>query len=221
MSASNPGLEPMREIQQNMAPAPPRTWAPVRAGVAFLSALLLVLVYWNVADLVVLHDRPLPPLAFWPAVWALLALAVTMLIPSDLRTVAATAWAFGGTGLVVFLAGCVALAASFLSVGPRGDRVGLLSSADGRYQVEVLKWEAILGEPGWDVVIYRRDGLRGTQAYAGCLFSEASANYHAIQSVEAGSVRIATEEGLISIAFNPETMQVTQRIPVDLCAGYG
>jgi hypothetical protein len=221
MSASNWGLEPMQEIQQNMAPAPPRTWAPVRAGLAFSSALLLVLVYGNVADFVVLHDHPFPALAFWPAVWALLAVAVTMVIPSDLRTVAATSWAFGGSGLVVFLAGCVALAASFLSGGPKGDRVGLLSSADGRYQVEVLQWQAALGEPGWDVVIYRRDGLRGTEVYAGCFHSEASANYRAIQSVEAGSVRIATEEGLITIAFNPETMQFTQRVPVALCAGYG
>jgi hypothetical protein len=211
----------MREIQQNMAPAEPRTWAPVRAGVAFLSAILLVLVYWNVADLVVLHDHPVPSWVFGPAVWVLLAVAVTMLIPSDLRTGAAAAWAFGGTGLVVLLAGCVVLAASLFHTGPRGERVGLLSSADGRFQVEVLRWEAVLGEPGWDVVIYRRDGLRGAEANAGCLFSRASANYLAIQSVDAGSVRIATEEGLISIAFNPETMQVTHRVPADLCAGYG
>jgi hypothetical protein len=220
------------EIQLNMAPAPPRTWAPapprtwapVRAGVAFLSVVLLVLVYWNVAGLVVLHDHPLPALIFWPVVWVLLAVAVTLLIPSDLRSGAAIAWAFGGTGLFVLLAGGVGLVASLVGVGPsgrHGDRVARVSSADGRYQVEVFEWQSVLGEPGWDVVIYRRDGLRGTGAYAGCLFSEASATYDAIQSIQAGSVRIATEAGPISIAFDPTTMQVTQPIPVDLCEGYG
>jgi hypothetical protein len=92
---------------------------------------------------------------------------------------------------------------------------------DGRYQVEVFSWQAVLGEPGWDVVVYRRDGLRGSEAYAGCLFSEAPANYRAVQSIEAGSVRIATEEGSIVIAFDPNTMRIVQRIPVDLCRGYG
>jgi hypothetical protein len=223
MPAIDPGREPMREIQQNMAPSPPRTWAPVPTGVAFLSAVLLVLAYWNVAGLVVLHDHPLPALIFWPAVWVLLAVAVTMLIPSDLRTGPAIAWACGGTGLFVLFAGCAGLVASIAGVGPsgrHGDRVAVVSSADGRYQVEVFEWQAVLGEPGWDVVIYRRDGLRGTEAYAGCLFSEASAWYDTIQSVQAGSVRIATDAGPVFVAFDPTTMQVTQPIPVDLCGGY-
>ncbi|MFI7599323.1 hypothetical protein [Actinoplanes sp. NPDC049681] len=214
----------MREIEQNMAPSPPRKWAPVRASVALLSAALLVSVYWNAADLVVLHDHPLPASIFWPTLWVLLAVSVTMLIPSDLRGRSAIAWAVGGTGLAVLLTGCAGLAASLFGAGPPGrhsEPVNVLSSADGRYQVEVFSWQAVLGEPGWDIVIYRRDGLRGTEAYAGCLFSEASASYHAIQSVEAGSMRIATEAGSISVAFDPKTMQVTRRIPVDLCGGYG
>jgi hypothetical protein len=216
----------MREIELNMAPSPPRTWAPVRAGVAFLAAVLLALAYGNMADLVVLHDHPLPTPVFGPALWVLLAMAVTMLIPSDLRSRSAVAWAFGGTGLAVLLVGYVGLTASLFglgvgSSGQHGNRIDLVSSADGRYQVEVFFWQAVLGEPGWDVVIYRRDGLRGTEAYAGCLFSEAPANYQAIQSVEAGSVRIATEDGSIAIAFDPNTMHIIQRIPVDLCSGYG
>jgi hypothetical protein len=222
MSSSDPGREAMREIQQNMAPLPPRTWAPARAGVAFLSAVLLVSAYWNAAGLVVLHDHPLPTLIFLPAMWVLLALAVTMLIPSDLRDGPAIAWAFGGTGLFVLLAGGVGLVAAILGAGPsgrHGDRVGVLPSADGRYQAEVYQWQGVLGEPGWDVFIYRRDGLRGTEAYAGCLYSEASATYTAIQSIQAGSVRIATETGPVSIAFHPETMRVTQPIPADLCQG--
>ncbi|GAB1644315.1 hypothetical protein [Krasilnikovia sp. MM14-A1259] len=215
----------MREIELNVAPSPPRTWAPVRAGVAFLATAILVLAYGNMADLVVLHDHPLPTLVFGPALWVLLAMAVTMLVPSDLRSRSAVAWAFGGTGLAVLLAGCVGLTASLFglgigSSGRHGNRIDLVSSADGRYQVEVFSWQAVLGEPGWDVVVYRRDGLRGTEAYAGCLFSEASANYQAIQSVEAGYVRIATEEGSIAIAFDPNTMRITQRIPVGLCQGY-
>lgn len=216
----------MREIELNMAPSRPRTWAPVRAGVAFLAAVLVALAYGNMADFVVLHDHPLPTLVFGPALWVLLAMAVTMLIPSDLRSRSAVVWAFGGTGLAVLLVGCVGLTASlfglgFGSSGRHGNRIDLVSSADGRYQVEVFSWQAVLGEPGWDVVIYRRDGLRGTEAYAGCLFSEAAANFQAIQSVEAGSVRIATEEGSIAIRFDPNTMQITQGIPVDLCRGYG
>ncbi len=157
----------MREIRQNMAPALPRTWAPVSTGIAFLSAVLLVLAYGNAGDFVILHDHPLPALIFWPGLWALLAVAVTMLIPSDLRSGPAIAWAFRGTGLFVLLAGCAALVASVVGVGPsggHGDRVALVASADGRYQVEVYEWQAVLGEPGWDVVIYRRDGLRGTEA---------------------------------------------------------
>lgn len=225
MSSSELSREPMREIELNMAPSPPRTWAPVRAGVALLTAVLLALAYGNVADLVILHDHPLPTLVFVPALWMLLAVAVTMVIPSDLRSRSAVAWAFGGTGFAVLLVGCVGLGASLVGLGVgsgrHGTRIDLVSSADGRYQVEVFSWQAVLGEPGWDVVIYRRDGLRGTEVYAGCLFSEASANYQAIQSVEAGSVHVATEEDSIAIVFDPNTMHIIQRIPVDLCEGYG
>src|SRR3712207_3190190 len=123
-----------------------------------------MVVYGNVGDLVVLHDHPLPALIFWPLVWVLLAVAVTMLIPSGRRSGTAVARAFGGTGLAVLLAGCLGVTLSFFVVGPsgrHGDRVDLLSSADGRFQVEIFYWEAMLGESGWDVVIYRRDGLRG------------------------------------------------------------
>ncbi|MEV4639347.1 hypothetical protein AB0J80_18540 [Actinoplanes sp. NPDC049548] len=215
----------MREVELNMAPSSPRVRAPLRAGVAFVAAVLLTVAYGNMADLVVLHDHPLPTLVFGPALWVLLALAVTMLVPSDLRSRSAVAWAFGGTGLAVLLIGCVGFAATFFglgfgSSGRHGDRIDVVSSADGRYQVEVFAWEAVLGEPGWDVVIYRRDGLRGTEASAGCLFSEASADYRAVLTVEAGFVRIATEEGSVAIAFDPTTMRVTHRIPVDLCGGY-
>ncbi|MET0419848.1 MAG: hypothetical protein ABW022_27845 [Actinoplanes sp.] len=212
----------MRQIEQNMVRSSTWTWAPVPAGVAFVSAVLLVLVHWNVADLAFLNDHPLPALIFWPALWVLLAVTVSMLIPSDLRSAAATAWVFGGTGLVVLLAGCVGLAVATLGGGSpgRGERVDHMSSADGRYRVEVFYWEAMLGEPGWDVIISRRDGLRNTEAFAGCLYSESAATYKAVQSVEAGSARIVTEEGLISIAFDPNTMRATERIPAELCAGY-
>jgi hypothetical protein len=47
-----------------------------------------------------------------------------------------------------------------------------------------------------------------------------SGDYSAVLSVEAGSVRIATDEGPIAIAFDPDTMRVTQPIPEGLCAGY-
>jgi hypothetical protein len=84
----------------------------------------------------------------------------------------------------------------------------------------VFRWQAILGEDGWDVVIQRRGNVRGVEAYAGCLFSKVSGDYSAVLSVEAGSVRIATDEGPIAIAFDPDTMRVTQPIPEGLCAGY-
>ncbi|MEV6599270.1 hypothetical protein AB0M36_20815 [Actinoplanes sp. NPDC051346] len=200
---------------------PTRTWAP--ASAALSSALLLALAYWNVADLVVLQDHPLPTLIFLPAMWVMLAVAVTLRIPSDRRSRRTTTRVFGATGLVMLCSGCLGSAVAFFDVGPSGrhaDQIDHMSSADGRYQVKVFHWQAMLGEDGWDVVIQRRDGLRGVEAYAGCLYSEASGNYSGVQSVEAGAVRIATDEGPISIVFDPKTMHVTQRIPVDLCPGY-
>ncbi len=102
----------------------------------------------------------------------------------------------------------------------RGDLVDHATSADGRYEVRALRWQSVLGEEGWDIVIQRTDGHRTMDAYAGCLFSEES-YYKGIESVEAGSVRIATEQGPISITFDPKTMHVTTRIPVVLCQSYG
>jgi hypothetical protein len=120
----------------------------------------------------------------------------------------------------VFIGGIV-LAVGMLSDASsgRGELVGTAVSADGRYQVRILHWQAVLGEDGWDVVVQRRDGLRTTDGYAGCLFEEST--YQGIQSVEAGSVRIATAQGPISITFDPATMVVTEGIPADLCQGYG
>jgi hypothetical protein len=46
-------------------------------------------------------------------------------------------------------------------------------------------------------------------------------DYTGIQSVGAGSGRIATEDRRVDVAFEPDTMRVTQRIPEDLCRGYG
>jgi hypothetical protein len=72
----------------------------------------------------------------------------------------------------------------------------------------------VLGEDGWDVVIQRR---ADPAVYAGCLYSEDGAHYERIQSVDAGSVRIATDEGPVPIAFDPATMRVTRRVPAELC----
>jgi hypothetical protein len=41
-------------------------------------------------------------------------------------------------------------------------------------------------------------------------------DYTGIQSVGAGSGRIATEDRRVDVAFEPDTMRVTQRIPEDL-----
>ncbi|MET8150146.1 hypothetical protein ACIBSW_08500 [Actinoplanes sp. NPDC049668] len=183
--------------------------------------VVLLSVRWNTAHLVVLQDHPLPSLIFWPAVWVLLGSAVTLLIPSSRRNLAAAALAFGAAGFAVLCGGVVALIFGiFHDSSPSGELVDHASSADGRYEVRVLHWQSVLGEDGWDVAIQRRDGLRFVEANAGCLFSEESGDYHSIESVEAGSVRIITDEGPISIAFNPTTMQITKRIPADLCQGY-
>jgi hypothetical protein len=213
----------MRKMLRRLTLRPVRTWAP--AGIAFGLALLLALVYWNVADLVVLREHPLSALIFWPAAWVLLAAAVTLLIPAGRRSGPAVGLVFGVTGLVVVCGSDrdFGLASSFVGGGSAnadGELVDSVSSADGRYQVQVFNWKAVLGEDGWDVVIQRRDGLRGGEAYAGCLFSEGAARYERIQAVEAGTVRIATDRGPISITFDPKTLRVTRPIPVDLCLGY-
>ena len=199
------------------------TRAQVLASVALVSVAVLVSVYWNVAHLIVLQDHPLPRLVFWPAVWLLLGTAVTLLTPPEQRSRANTVWSFSATAVVVVFGAGIVLAVGVLSdhSSGSGELVDTAVSADGRYQVRILHWQAVLGEDGWDVVVQRRDGLRSTDGYAGCLFSESSGAYTEIQSVEAGSVRIATEQGPISIAFDPATMVVTKRIPVDLCQGYG
>jgi hypothetical protein len=212
----------MPNLLRRLPRRPTQTWAP--AGTAFGVALLLAFVYWNVADLVVLRDHPLPASGFWPATWVLLAVAGTLLIPPGRRSRAATALVFGATGLLLVCGAGLGIAVAFLGGGgpmdTRGELVDSVSSADGLYQVQVFNWQAALGEDGWDIVVQRRDGLRYVEAYAGCLFSEGSARYERIQAVEAGSVLIATDEGPISIAFDPKTMHVTRRIPVDLCQGY-
>ncbi|MBG0568642.1 hypothetical protein [Actinoplanes aureus] len=124
-------------------------------------------------------------------------------------------------GIAVLLA--TALAALYVfdtGYSGRGDVVDRGSSADGHYQVQVFHWESVIGEDGWDIVIQDRDGLRNVNTYAGCLFSEESGDYAGIRSVEAGSVRIATDNGPLDIAFDPTTMHVTKRIPAALCQGY-
>ena len=211
----------MGKLLQRLTGQPIRTWAP--GGAACLATLLLASAYWNVADLLVLQDHPLPMLIFLPAVWVLLILTVTLLIPYGRRSRTTTARVVGATGMVVLCGGCLGLAIPGFFTVPSGrhqERVDRMSSADGRYQVKVFRWQAILGEDGWDVVIQRRGKVRGVEAYAGCLFSKVSGDYSAVLSVEAGSVRIATDEGPIAIAFDPDTMRVTQPIPEGLCAGY-
>jgi hypothetical protein len=212
----------VRELLRRLTRRPIR--ASALAGTAFVVALVLASAYWNVADLVVLQDHPLPASVFWPALWVLIAGAMTLLIPSSRRSRAATTLVFGATGLVLVCGAGVGFAVAFLGGGgpfdTRGQLVDSVSSAGGRYQVQVFNWQSVLGEDGWDVVIQRRDGLRYVEAYAGCLFSEGSARYERIQAVEAGSVLIATDESPISIAFDPETMHVTRPIPVGLCQGY-
>ena len=222
MSSRELGGVRVRKLLRRLPRQPTRAGA--LAGGAFVLALVLASAYWNVADLVVLRDHSLPALVFWPAVWVLLAVAMTLLIPSSRRGSATTALVFGATGLVLVCGAGLGFAVAFLGGGgpldTRGELVDSVSSADGRYQVQVFNWQAVLGEDGWDVVVQRRDGLRYLEAYAGCLFSEGSARYERIQAVDAGSVLIATDEGPISIAFDPKTMLVTKRIPVDLCQGY-
>ena len=39
--------------------------------------------------------------------------------------------------------------------------------------------------------------------------------------VEAGSARIATDEAMIFIAFDPKTMNITTPVSEKLCQGYG
>jgi MFS family permease len=191
------------------------------AAAALSSVLLLSWAHWNFTHLVVLQEHPLPSLIFWPAIWVLLGSAVTLLIPSHHRGRATTVLVFGATGLAVLFAGGVALVAGIIiGSSSRGDLVDRASSADGRYEVRVLHWHAVLGEDGWDIVIRRTDGVRFVDAFAGCLFSETGGGYDSIRSVEPGSVRITTAEGPIAITFDPATMHVTRRVPSDLCGGY-
>jgi hypothetical protein len=217
LSSHDPGGGHVRTLLRRLTRPPIRTWAA--AGAALVSAYMLALVYWNLPDLVVLQDHPLPPLVFWPAVWLLLAVAVTLLIPSGRRGRLATALAFGATGLVVLVCGGgFGLALSYTADGGpfgRGDPIDRLSSADGQYEVQIFQWQTVIGEIGWDIVIQRRDGV---EADAGCLWSEGSADYQEILAVEAGFVRIATDEGSVFIAFDPNTMQVTRG--VHECGGY-
>ncbi|MGK5682534.1 hypothetical protein [Actinoplanes sp. URMC 104] len=193
------------------------------AGVALVSVGVLVSAYWNVARLAILRDHPVPGWVFWPATWLLLGTAVTLLMPAERRTRTVTALTFGVTAVVVAFAAGIALVAGVLSDSSsrRGELVDTAVSADGRYQVRIRHWQAMLGEDGWDVVVQRRDGPGTTERFAGCLFAESSGDYERVRSVEPGTVRIATERGPISIAFDPATMAVTKRIPADLCAGYG
>jgi hypothetical protein len=181
-------------------------------------AILLSLAWWNVGNLIFLEDHPLRLAVCWPAVCVLLGSAAVLLVPPGHRRRATVPVAV--VTLVVFCAGGVGLAAASFFVWRGGNLVDRAYSADGRYEVRVLHWTAMLGEDGWDVVVQRRDGLRFVAAYAGCLFSDV-AGYNEIQSVEAGRVRIATDEGVVNVWFDSETMHLTERIPADLCAGYG
>src|SRR5262245_58383272 len=58
-------------------------WAGVGAALAL--TLLLVLAYWNSANLLVLHDHPLHGWIFWPAVGLLVAMSVSLVIPRERR----------------------------------------------------------------------------------------------------------------------------------------
>ena len=190
-------------------------WTP--AGAALVAAVVLASVYWNLADLAVLRDHPLPGPVFWPAVWVLLAVAVTLLIPADRRSGGVTALTFGATGAVLAVAAVLGLVISVLA-GRSGDLVDHVDSADGEFQIRVVHWQAALGEDGWDVVIQRQDGV---DAYSGCLFAEESGDYVSARFVEAGSVRIVAGDHLITVAFEPGTMRITRPIPAGLCRGYG
>ncbi|SNY49869.1 hypothetical protein [Paractinoplanes atraurantiacus] len=127
--------------------------------------------------------------------------------------------AVGGVAAVVALVGlrlAVEDTADF-SAPRKGELVGEASSADGRFEVRVLHWRAVLGEDGWDVVVRNSNGR---EAYAGCLYSENDGTYTGIEAVGDGTVRLATEEGPVTVGFDPATMRITSRIPVALCATY-
>jgi len=192
--------------------------SPALAIGAVALAVLIVLTYWNVANLIFLQDHALSLRNCWPAVCALLGLAVLLLVPRGRRKRVSALVAIGT--VVVFGAGVVGIPFAFLFYGRGGEVIDRAISDDGRYEVRILHWTAMLGEDGWDVRVQRRDGPRFVDAYAGCLFSDL-ASYNGIQSVEAGQARIATDVGVVDIRFNPETMQVAERVPADFCAGYG
>ncbi|GAA4946947.1 hypothetical protein GCM10025331_38300 [Actinoplanes utahensis] len=143
----------------------------------------------------------------------MLSTAVVLLISPEHRRRSAVTVA--GSTVAIFFVGVAAL------VDGRGeDFVDRTYSADGRYEARVLPWTSVLGEEGWDVAIYRRDGLRFIAADAGCLFSEVAA-YRRIRSVEAGHVSIATDHDVVDVRFDPDDMRIITPIPADLCAGYG
>jgi hypothetical protein len=205
-------------VRKLRAFAPSRRRALLLAGAAVAMAVLIVLMCWNVANLIFLQDHSLPSAICWPVVCVLLGSAALLLVPPGRRRRATVLVAF--VTVVVLCAGGVGFPVASLFFGRSGDLVDRAVSDDGRYEVRILHWTAVLGEDGWDVVVQRRDGPRFEAAYAGCLFSEV-AGYNEIQSVEAGRVRIATDEGgVIDIRFNPDTMRLAERIPADLCAGY-
>ena len=187
------------------------------AGVLVVMAFLVLLAGWNVASLIILQDHS-PPLVICWAVACLLWVSAALLLIAPERRRRMTA-PFALAAVVIFCAGGAGLVVVSALGVRRGELVDRAVSADGRYEVRISHWTAVLGEDGWDVAVQRRDGLRFVEAAAGCLYSEVAA-YDKIQSVEPGRVRIGTDEGVIDIGFDPATMRLTERIPAALCAGY-
>jgi hypothetical protein len=136
-------------------------------------------------------------------VWVLLATAVMLLVPPRRRSRPITALVFGVTGLLLLCFGGYRFVLNYLRFDDspdRGELVEHVSSPDGRFEVRVFHWQAVLGEDGWDFVVQRRDAVRGVHAYAGCVFRK---DYGEIKSVEAGSVHIDFDGDPIDIAFDP------------------
>lgn len=82
-------------------------------------------------------------------------------------------------------AGLMALATMFAGDPRTVDRH---TTADGRYQVRVVKSTAVITTE-WDVIIQRRSAGRFQQVDADCLYSE-TAEDDGFQSIEPGRVRI-------------------------------
>ncbi|MEV8510107.1 hypothetical protein AB0368_35490 [Actinoplanes sp. NPDC051475] len=188
----------------------------VAVGVAGVVAVALLTVSRNPWNLIFLQDHPLPLAVSWLMVCVLLAVAVWLLIPTEHRPLI---WAFVAVATVAVLCAGVAGAALGSFLFEKEELVNRAVSADGRYEVRVLYWVAVIDD-AWDIVVQRRDGARFVAAYAGCLYSEA-ARYERIQSVESGRARIVTDEGVVEVQFDPDTMRITKRIPAELCPGYG